>query len=452
MLVRFCLYGFLKNQRYFEPFFMLALLAHGLSFFWIGVLYACRSLTVNLLEIPSGALADGWGRRGSMVVSFSAYVLSFLTFAFATHWGWFFPAMILFGIGDSFRTGTHKAMIFQWLRLQGREDERTRVYGFTRSWSQFGSATSAVLAAIFVIGTGDYRGIFLFATIPYLLNIVNFLGYPRELDGDHLDEEARHRISVRQVFRETIQTLRTTWRSRPLRRLTAESMAWEGVLNAIKDYLQPVLTVVVIGFVAAGAAPTAARADEVAGSGRDPANVITIAAVYTVLFLLSGWASRFAHRLVARSAGEDRAAARLWWYNLAAYGLLGVFDLLVLPGVVAIAFVALIVLQNLWRPILVSRYDQHCDAARGATVLSIESQAQKLATLVVAPLTGLAVDAVVARGWPGQFWPIALIGVAASAAVIVSRPGNAGTSQPAAAQPHPNPGRQASCPGDRRHR
>ena len=58
MLFRFCLYGFLKNQRYFEPFFMLALLAHGLNFFEIGLLYACRSLTLNVREIPSGVIAD----------------------------------------------------------------------------------------------------------------------------------------------------------------------------------------------------------------------------------------------------------------------------------------------------------------------------------------------------------------------------------------------------------
>ena len=35
-----------------------------------------------------------------------------------------------------FRGGTHKAMILDWLRAQGRESERTRVYGFTRSWSK----------------------------------------------------------------------------------------------------------------------------------------------------------------------------------------------------------------------------------------------------------------------------------------------------------------------------
>ncbi len=85
MLTRFCLYGFLKNQRYFEPFFMLALLTHEISFLGIGTLIACRSLTLNILEIPSGAIADLWGRRRCMIGSFVAYVISFLLFAWAPY-------------------------------------------------------------------------------------------------------------------------------------------------------------------------------------------------------------------------------------------------------------------------------------------------------------------------------------------------------------------------------
>ena len=77
MLFRFCLYGFLKNQRYFEPFLMLVFLNQGFSFFLIGLLYACRDLTVNILEVPSGAIADSFGRRRSMMISFLAYIASF---------------------------------------------------------------------------------------------------------------------------------------------------------------------------------------------------------------------------------------------------------------------------------------------------------------------------------------------------------------------------------------
>jgi len=185
MLFRFCLYGFLKNQRYFEPFLMLVFLDHGFCYLTIGLLLALRDLTVNVLEIPSGAIADSFGRRGSMVVSFIAYIICFLVLGMADSLGLFFLGMFLFGIGDTFRTGTHKSMIFEWLRLQERTSERTAVYGITRSWSQIGAAISGIIAAGFVLISGNYESVFLFATIPYAINLVNLWTYPAQLDGDH---------------------------------------------------------------------------------------------------------------------------------------------------------------------------------------------------------------------------------------------------------------------------
>ena len=71
MLFRFCLYGFLKNQQYYDPFLILAFLQKGLSFAAIGVLISFRAICVNLMEIPAGAVArrttsqiGGWSFEG----------------------------------------------------------------------------------------------------------------------------------------------------------------------------------------------------------------------------------------------------------------------------------------------------------------------------------------------------------------------------------------------------
>jgi len=71
MLARFSLYGFLKNQRYYEPFMILLFLERGFSFTQIGILVAFREIWINLFEVPSGALADMYGRRRCMILTFS---------------------------------------------------------------------------------------------------------------------------------------------------------------------------------------------------------------------------------------------------------------------------------------------------------------------------------------------------------------------------------------------
>ncbi|MCR9295942.1 MAG: MFS transporter [bacterium] len=475
MLFRFCLYGFLKNQRYFEPFFMLALLAKNLDFFQIGMLYAFRWLTLNLLEIPSGALADFWGRRRCMLVSFAAYILSFVTFAFANRFGYLALAMILFGIGDSFRTGTHKAMIFHWLRLQGRQQERTRIYGLTRSWSQLGSALSAVLAAVFLLITRDYRSVFLLAAFPNALNMLNIWSYPAQLEGEYSaskrpaanspellskvklppspvnsspvnsspvnsspNRSAEKRNSLSCLSNQILaiaatagygirHALLNAWSSvrnhQSLRRLLVESVAWEGVFHSVKDYLQPVILIFILKHWFQRETQAidldAALQDQ---TQADPATICTVAAVYTILFLLSARASRNAHMLVDRCGSGDAAARRVWAVTAMLYGCVIIGSLLNVTGVVVAAFSGLIILQNVWRPILIGRIDERADSTFGATILSIESQTQRIATMLLAPLIGIAMD------WTGAhftassaWWPLGALGASVSLGILLAK-------------------------------
>lgn len=409
MLLRFSLYGFLKNQRYFEPFLVLVLLEKGLSFFVIGLLIAFREVVVNAFEIPSGAIADVYGRRQSMILSFTAYIASFLVFGLAQHVGLFFLAMFFFAIGEAFRTGTHKAMIFTWLRLQNRIDERTKVYGFTRSWSKFGSAVSVVLATGFVFVSDSYTYVFFFAIIPYVLGVINFLGYPRELDG--VGNESG---SLGKVFRHLTAALRVSWRGPHLRRLVLESMGFEGVFHSVKDYLQPVLQAAVVTSVAVPA--VMAELTETRQTS------LVVGPVYFVLYLLSGVASRQAHRVADRAGGEDRAAHRLWGGTVVVYAALVAAAYFEILAVVIVAFLILHVVQNLWRPILISRFDTYGSESQGATVLSIESQARRGATMVAAPLLGLAVDLVRSHELGGAFWPVGALGVVVSLGFFLTAP------------------------------
>lgn len=399
MLFRFSLYGFLKNQRYFEPFFALALLERGLSFAQIGVLIGVREACLNVLEVPSGAAADAYGRRRCMVLSFVAYIASFLTLAWGTSFWHYVPAMVAYGVGDAFRTGTHKAMIFEWLRQHGREHERTRVYGYTRSWSKIGSAVSSLLAGGFVLLQGRYADIFLAAVVPYAINLVNLATYPRTLDGT-LSGPFRPGA----VWRRTWQTARDVARSGPLRGLMIESMGFEGTYKTVKDYLQPVLVALAVGlpiFVELEAQQRSA---------------VVVAMTYALLFALSSVASRQAHRFEARSGGIEPAAARLWWGAGASFLVLLGCVLFELPGFAAAGFVVLAMLQNLWRPLLVSRIDEQAEAESGATVMSVEAQAQSLATMVFAPLVGWLVDAQAARLGSDSvvaYWPVAVFGLVA---------------------------------------
>ena len=410
MVRRFSLYGFLKNQQYYDYFLLLAFRQMGLSYSLIGVLIALREVMINIMEIPTGAIADLYGRRKSMIFSFVAYIISFATFglsgmeamegklAQSTLMPLLFLAMVFFAIGDAFRTGTHKAMIFTWLRIQGRTDERTKVYGYTRSWSKIGSAVSVVLACVFVFATRSFIYVFFFAIIPYIINIINVLGYPKEVDGNIKAE-----TTIGEVVQHLKEALVISVKQASLRRLIFESMGFEGFFKASKDYLQPILK-------AAALPLTAALFANIQLTGEQK-SVFLIGPVFFILFILSALASRNAYRLVHNPGQEDKTARLLW-------GVSVVIFLALLPAmyygvhwVMITGFIMVYVMQNLWRPILISRFDAHSDEAKGATVLSIESQAKSVSTMIIAPMLGLAIDMARYRGiGASEFWPLGVLG------------------------------------------
>ncbi|MCA1757803.1 MAG: MFS transporter [Bacteroidales bacterium] len=374
---RFSLYGFLKNQKFYEPFFLLFLLSRDISYFEAGLLYSIREVTINLAEIPAGVLADSSGRRRTMLFSFSFYIFSFLSFYFSHSFHTMAVAMILFGMGDVFRTGTHKAMIFDYLDTMGWSHDRVVYYGNTRSWSQRGSALSSLIAAAAVVLTSSYSLVFLFAIVPYLLNFINLATYPAWLDGDNSELTWE---KFRKSFREVFISLKKTMKRAAILRIYTNSTLISAWYNSAKDYLQPLL------------AAFAVSLPFFKGMEDSDRSAITVGIVYFFIFLITSKASRLSGRF-ALATGSDRKAMNLS-YLLFGGAALG-SGLLYYSGhelAAVVLFVAVYAMENLRRPAVVAVIASNTDKKALSTYLSIDSQLKSLFTMVMSPLVGLAAD------------------------------------------------------------
>ena len=406
MIFRFSLYGFLKNQRYFEPFMMLFLLGSGNSFAAVGFLIGFREFCINATNIPAGAIADLYGRRRCMLVSYLAYMIAFLCFGLCPdQLTYLFIAVFFFGIGEAFREGTHKSMIFTWLRLNGRMDEKTKVYGYTRSWSKIGSAVSIPIATAIAYCTDNLNTLFLAALVPYSIGFISLCTYPQELDGQPAGQ-----VSIKAVFVHMWQILRDSIKLAGLRRLILESMSFEGFFDVIKDYLQPMIKAMIIGVPLLVAL----------GDGKR--STLLIGAVYFVFHLGSAWSSRQAHLLSERFGGDDYASGFMWWGMTLIYlAMLPCLALDFYPPVLVLFFL-LFLMQGAWRPLIISRFDAYSPETHGTSILSVESQSQTFAKMLFAPSLGFVVDllANAGPGGGGKFWPIAAAGVLISVTMALS--------------------------------
>jgi hypothetical protein len=248
------------------------------------------------------------------------------------------------------------------------------------------------------LATNQFIYVFFFAIFPYLLNIINFLGYPREIDC-----KLEGKTTLQNIVHHLKDTLVISMKQASLRRLVLESMGFEGFFKASKDYLQPILM--------AAALPLTATLFGGCELSDTQKSVFLIGPVYFLLFVLSALASRNAYRLILHLGHEDKSAHHLWGICVLVYLFLLPTMAMGIHGIMISGFIVLYVLQNLWRPVLISRFDAHSDEAKGSTILSIESQAKTLSTMILAPLLGLAIDtARVHSIGASEFWPIAASG------------------------------------------
>ncbi len=234
---KFCMYGFLKNLRFFDAFFILFLVDKGLPYSQIGLLYAIREITINIFELPSGIIADTYGRKTSLIASFIVYIFSFVTFYIADELWLFMLAFILFGIADAFRSGTHKGMIMDYLKLKQWGQHKIKYYGYTRSWSQAGSAISSLIAGIIVFFSANYNSVFIYSIIPYLLNLLLIISYPNILDKTTKQTNKRYNIGLIETLKSFFRTIKQPG----LIKIINTSATHSAFLKAVKDYIQPVM-------------------------------------------------------------------------------------------------------------------------------------------------------------------------------------------------------------------
>jgi len=400
LLFRFSLYGFLKNLRVFEPFLLLFFRDAGLSFFQIGLLYAVRDISTNLLEIPAGVVADSSGRRRSMVVSFLSYILSFILFYSLPGFTPYALAMAVFGVGEAFRSGTHKALILEHLRLNDMEDLKVPYYGRTRAASQVGSALNSLIAAGLVFYTGNYRYVFLASIVPYVADLFNLATYPPCLDGELAELDIK---ALPAQFKATIRTFLSIFRNPQAMRAILNSAGFDAFYKATKDYLQPILQTFALGLPLFVTLETERRSS------------LIIGIVYFFIFLMSSYASRTAGRVGDRFDNVAQAinttfligAGCLLTAGLASWRDVGILSILV--------FLGLYLLHNVRKPLNVALISDQIENQVMASGLSVESQLVTLLMAVIAPILGALADLVGVGG------ALAVLGLGMTALAVVVR-------------------------------
>lgn len=151
-LPRFYAFQFLTMLQLWLPVWVLYLRdLRGLSLAQIAAMEALFWLVVVAAELPTGALADRWGRKLSLLLGAAGNALAVLIFGIATGYPLLLLSYLVWGISTTLTSGANTAFVYDTLAVLGREREFTKVWGRAQAWTMaaglLASLTGAPLAA-----------------------------------------------------------------------------------------------------------------------------------------------------------------------------------------------------------------------------------------------------------------------------------------------------------------
>lgn len=376
MLFRFSLYGFLKNLKFFEPFLILIFREIGLSYLEIGLLYSIRGVSINVLEVPSGVFADTFGKIKSMYISMTSYALSFVIFYMGDSFYLFALAMVLFGVGETFRSGCHKGLIMGYLKVNNREDEKVSYYGKTRFFSQLGSAVCSLLALLIFFFSENYRVMFLVSVIPYIINIFNFMTYPSHIDI----VKKKKKKSFRSQYVDSARSLFALFKEKRNILLIANTSIYGAVFKVLKDYIQPIIQTMALSFPLFMALEGEKR------------SALFIGVIYFFIYIGTSLASRYASLYEKGLGGLAPAMNSTYMMTMVSLCGCGLGLLFEMPWLSIMFFVLVFLLFNLRKPASTAMVSDRIPDELLVSTLSLESQLVSLIMIIAAPLIGLSID------------------------------------------------------------
>jgi MFS family permease len=364
------------------PLYALLFADVGLSAAEISALFAIWSGVGLLMEVPSGALADRFSRRGCLVVASVLQAAGYAAWMLVPGFPGFALGFVLWGLGGSLTSGAQEALLYDGLAATGARDFYALVNGWVTALGLVVQLPVALVATgLFAAGGYALAG---WASVATCLAAAVFAARlpepPRNgADGDGADEDGADKDGEDAAYLATLRAGLVEAAKRPGVLGVLVALAGVAGFDAVEEYFTLVLadwslpTVVVplaaVPIVAAGAAGAAA-AGVLNRAG--PWTLAGVLAVAMLLFAAAGFADhpaglaavavfyglyravlvvmdvRLQDRIESRSRATVTSVASLC-SELAAFAVYGAWALGEVPAVAAFGLVLAMALPVLMR-------------------------------------------------------------------------------------------------------
>lgn len=164
----YCFFRFMfgLSHSFFFATYVLFLSDAGLGLLEINFINAVFMISSFFMEVPTGLVADIYGRKRSFVLSCLVISLSFLIYFISTSFTMFLIAEIVASVGAALYSGSFKAWVADEVKHYGRVDYRDRAFR--------GGMISSKSGEVIGVSIGGYLGALSLA-LPWLVSSVSLL-------------------------------------------------------------------------------------------------------------------------------------------------------------------------------------------------------------------------------------------------------------------------------------
>lgn len=354
---KFYISSFLKNQTYFVPILIVFLQAQSLDYSQIFWVFTIGSILSFVMEIPTGIFADFYGKKRSVIISKALIFLSFISFGFADSFWLFVLAQCLFELGNSFRTGTETAFIFDFLKQNKDQPGYTEVKGKQKFWARTGESIATATGGVIAASLG-FSWVFFIAAIPAFLNIINAASWPE------IKERRMKKFRIKPAIEHTQNSFRQLFSSKRLMVIVGNITIFTAVLAAMTKFLQPYM-------IDAGIP------------------IEYFGFIYAASLAISALAVRYSYK-VENAFGARKTVNTLTVLAAVPAVIIGTGFLSVIG---AALFFLITIVENIRSPIANHSFNKLISSRERATLGSVLSQSKSLGKMIVLPLAGYIAEA-----------------------------------------------------------
>ncbi len=123
------------------------LIQHNISYLGTNIINGIYFLSIFLLEIPTGAIADLWGRKGSFVIACGLMSVSMFAYGYSETFFGFICAEILGACASTCKSGAFQAWLVDSLKKNGYQGSYHNIFSRESLYKQIGNGIGAIVGS-----------------------------------------------------------------------------------------------------------------------------------------------------------------------------------------------------------------------------------------------------------------------------------------------------------------